>query len=41
MLQHSENKTFGNYHIANYFFDSKYKNSEKNPFKPISVLRSE
>lgn len=38
LISHSENCAFGNYTLAKYFFDSKYKNSEKNPFPPISVL---
>lgn len=41
LLSHSENCKLGNYQLARHFLDSKYKNSEKNPFKPITVLKSD
>jgi hypothetical protein len=38
MLGWGEKCNFASYQLAHYFLDSRYTNSPKNPFKPISVL---
>lgn len=37
LISHGEKVNLGNYNLANHFLDAKFTNSDKNPYKSISV----
>lgn len=37
LISHGEKVNLGNYNLASYFLSAKYSNSDKNPYKAISI----